>query len=190
MQRKCCARHTLGLMGICCRPPGGDGQKRPSRDLGKSGCLSQLGEDWVTDGEETQRPTTPGPLTFCSHRLQWQLLGWGSGPHWQKAIQNPGYPAATCKHSGERPAIWQSGRLSSPLPRGMACAGEGPQAEESPQLRPYPHHHRRKSGKAEQRPLLRIKLLLRARHSPQRRPCLHARPPAQKGSLLRMRLLL
>lgn len=42
----------LGLMGICCRPPGGDGQKRPSRDLGKSGCLSQLGEDWVTMGRD------------------------------------------------------------------------------------------------------------------------------------------
>ncbi|XP_023614260.1 SH3 domain-containing protein 21 isoform X3 [Myotis lucifugus] len=33
--KKCCAF----LMGICCRPPGGDGQKRPSRDSGSSGSL-------------------------------------------------------------------------------------------------------------------------------------------------------
>lgn len=46
-----CAGRTPGLMGVCCRPPDGDGQKRPSRDSGKPGCLSQLGEDWVTHGE-------------------------------------------------------------------------------------------------------------------------------------------
>ncbi|XP_036207134.1 SH3 domain-containing protein 21 isoform X3 [Myotis myotis] len=33
--KKCCAF----LMGLCCRPPGGDGQKRPSRDSGSSGSL-------------------------------------------------------------------------------------------------------------------------------------------------------
>lgn len=178
VRRPCCAL----LMGLCCRPPGGDGQKRPSRDLGKPG--SSL--SWVRTGDRWGE-TQPGPLTSCSHRLQWQSPGWGSGPPRQKAIQNPGYPAATCKHSGERPTTWQHGRLGSLLPRGMACAGEGSQAEESPQLRPRLHHHRRKSGEAEQRPLLRIKPLLRARHSPQRRHCRRARPALQKRSFLRRR---
>lgn len=48
---------------------------------------------------------------------------------------------------------WETTQQSL-LPRGMGCEGEGPQAKGSPQLRPYPHHHRRKDGEAEQRPLL------------------------------------
>lgn len=120
VQRKCCSLsptpwvswgYVAGHLGLLVETVRSAHPETLVRLTASVSGVSTGGQRWG----ETQSQTKPESLRFCSHRLQWQPPQRGSRPPWQKAIQNPGFPATLCHQSGERPAMWWRRRL------GRAC---------------------------------------------------------------------
>nr|XP_021502285.1 SH3 domain-containing protein 21-like isoform X5 [Meriones unguiculatus]XP_021502286.1 SH3 domain-containing protein 21-like isoform X5 [Meriones unguiculatus]XP_021502295.1 SH3 domain-containing protein 21-like isoform X5 [Meriones unguiculatus]XP_021502296.1 SH3 domain-containing protein 21-like isoform X5 [Meriones unguiculatus] len=86
--------------------PSGDSQKRPTRDPGK-GFLPTVedGDKVVVLGARDEHWS----LNLYSPRIQWRLPQWGAQAAWEKAVQNPGFPAALCIKSGKGPDKWEGG---------------------------------------------------------------------------------
>lgn len=113
--------HVLLVCSRTFSTPSGDGQKRPSRDSGKGFLPTVEDRDMVV---VLRARDEHGSLNLYSPRIQWQLPQWGAQAAWEKAIQNPGFPAAAfCNKSGEGPETWEGGLLGGDGSHGCVVQG-------------------------------------------------------------------